>query len=57
VPVDMRLIDKTQMEPKEWAQLCEYQQAVYEKIAPLLTEEERKWLKEETLSACAVRRV
>lgn len=57
VPVDMRLIDKTQMEPKEWAQLCEYQQAVYEKIALLLTEEERKWLKEETLSACAVRRV
>ncbi|MBQ8246490.1 MAG: aminopeptidase P family protein [Lachnospiraceae bacterium] len=49
VPVDMRLIDKMQMEPKEWRQLCDYQQAVYEKIAPFLTEEERKWLEEETL--------
>ncbi len=47
VPVDMRLIDKSQMEPKEWKQLCEYQQAVYEKVAPLLSKEERVWLEKE----------
>ena len=48
VPVDMRLIDKTQMEPKEWKQLCEYQEAVYEKIASLLSQEEAEWLRKET---------
>ena len=53
VPVDMRLIDKTQMEPKEWQELCKYQQEVYEKAAPLLTEEECKWLEAETIHACA----
>lgn len=47
VPVDMRLIDKSCMEPKEWKVLCEYQQAVYEKMAPFLSEEEREWLKKE----------
>ena len=30
------------------AMLNEYQQAVYEKISPYLTEEEKQWLKEET---------
>ena len=49
VPVDMRLIDQNQMEPKEWNMLCEYQQAVYEKVAPLLSKEESAWLKAETL--------
>ena len=52
VPVDMRLIDKTQMEPKEWQALCEYQQDVYERIAPLLTAEECAWLEAETLYVC-----
>ena len=53
VPVDMRLIDKAQMEPKEWNMLCAYQQAVYERISPLLSEDVRNWLKEETLLAVA----
>lgn len=48
VPVDMRLIDKDAMEPKEWKQLADYQQAVYESISSLLTEEERVWLEKET---------
>ena len=48
VPVDMRLIDKSRMEPKERKMLCEYQQAVYEKVAPFLSEEECEWLKSET---------
>ena len=48
VPVDMRLIDKTQMEPKEWQALCDYQQAVCKKVAPFLSKEEREWLKTET---------
>lgn len=47
VPVDMRLIDKSQMEPKEWKMLCEYQREVYEKISPLLSAEECEWLKKE----------
>ena len=53
VPVDMRLIDKAQMEPKEWHMFCAYQQAVYERISPLLSEDVRNWLKEETLLAVA----
>ncbi|MBQ7765569.1 MAG: aminopeptidase P family protein [Lachnospiraceae bacterium] len=53
VPVDMRLIAKEQMEPKEWQALCKYQKEVYEKVAPLLTEEERKWLETETIRSCA----
>ncbi len=52
VPVDMRMIDRSQMEPKEWKQLCEYQKAVYEKIAPLLTEEECKWLFDFSIEKC-----
>ncbi len=52
VPVDMRLIDRSQMEPKEWQALCEYQKAVYERIAPLLTEEECAWLFELTIEKC-----
>ncbi len=48
VPVDMRLIEKSQVEPKEWKMLCDYQEAVYEKIAPLLSEEEVEWLRQET---------
>ncbi len=48
VPVDMRLINKEEMEPKEWNRLVSYQQSVYEKISPLLSDEERIWLKKET---------
>lgn len=48
VPVDMRLIEKEAMTPKEWKYLTNYQQKVYEKISPLLTEEERLWLVETT---------
>lgn len=36
------------MEPGQIRMLNEYHKAVYEKISPLLTEEERLWLKEET---------
>ncbi len=48
VPVDMRLINKEEMEPKEWIRLVSYQQSVYEKVSPLLSDEERRWLKKET---------
>lgn len=48
VPVDMDLINKAEMEPKEWNRLVSYQQSVYEKISPLLSDEERRWLKKET---------
>lgn len=48
VPVDMRLINKEEMEPKEWIRLVCYQQSVYEKVSPLLSDEERRWLKKET---------
>ncbi len=48
VPVDMCLIEKSQVEPKEWKMLYDYQEAVYEKIAPLLSEEEARWLAKET---------
>ena len=36
------------MQPQEIAWLNSYHAKVYEKIAPLLTEEEREWLKEAT---------
>lgn len=48
VPVDMRLIEKSGMTEKEWKQLMDYQQAVYEKISSLLTEEEKAWLMQAT---------
>ena len=48
VPIDLDGIDTKYMQPQEVAWLNSYHAKVYEKIAPLLTEEEREWLKEAT---------
>ena len=47
-PIDLDAIDPAYMEPREIAWLNDYHAKVYEKIAPLLDEEERAWLKEAT---------
>ncbi len=45
VPVDMRLINKEEMEPKEWIRHVRYQQSVYEKVSQQLSLDERIWHK------------
>lgn len=45
VPMDLDAIDPAQMNETEKRYLNEYHKNVYEKVAPLLTEEEAKWLK------------
>ena len=48
VPIDLDGIDTKYMEPREIAWLNAYHAEVYKKIAPLLPEDEREWLKEAT---------
>lgn len=48
VPHDRAAILPEQMSKRELALLNAYHKTVYETISPYLTEEERKWLKEET---------
>ncbi|MBO5565090.1 MAG: aminopeptidase P family protein [Lachnospiraceae bacterium] len=48
VPLDKRLIDRSLLPSDVLKMLDEYQQAVFEKLSPYLSEEERAWLKEET---------
>lgn len=47
-PIDLEPLKVELMEDRDIAYLNEYHKQVYEKIAPHLTEEERKWLKEAT---------
>lgn len=47
-PIDLELIDTSVMEKKDIENLNRYHKEVYEKIAPLMTEEEAAWLKEVT---------
>ena len=48
VPMDLDVIDPSRMNETEKKYLNEYHKAVYEKVSPLLTEEEAEWLKEYT---------
>ncbi|MCI9441862.1 MAG: M24 family metallopeptidase [Ruminococcus sp.] len=48
VPIDLDAIDPGLMTEQEKNMLNDYHQKVYEKIAPHLTEEERRWLQEYT---------
>lgn len=48
VPFDLDAIDPKQMNETEKGYLNAYHKEVYEKVSPLLTEEEAKWLKEST---------
>lgn len=50
VPFDLDAVDESQMNETEKRYLNEYHKAVYEKIAPLLTNEEAEWLKVYTRS-------
>ena len=47
-PIDLELIDTSVMERKDIENLNCYHKEVYEKISPLMTEEEAAWLKEVT---------
>ena len=47
-PIDLELIDTSVMEKKDIENLNRYHREVYEKISPLMTEEEAAWLKEVT---------
>ena len=46
VPIDLDLIDTSIMEKRDLKNLNEYHRQVVEKISPLMTEEEKEWLKE-----------
>lgn len=48
VPIDLDVIDKDLMDKRDIELLNAYHKAVYEKIAPYLTEEEAQWLKVNT---------
>lgn len=48
VPFDLDAIDPKQMNETEKGYLNAYHKEIYEKVSPLLTEEEAKWLKEST---------
>lgn len=47
-PIDLDGIDAEELSRSEKKQLNDYHKMVYEKLAPLMTEEERIWLKEYT---------
>ncbi|MBR1771413.1 MAG: aminopeptidase P family protein [Lachnospiraceae bacterium] len=51
VPLDPAAIDLSLMPAESREQYARYQSAVYEKLAPYLTQEERDWLRQET-SVC-----
>lgn len=48
VPIDLRGIEPSYMQERDIRRLNDYHKAVYEKVGPYLTEEERCWLKEAT---------
>lgn len=48
VPIDLCGIEPSYMQEKDIVRLNDYHKAVYEKVSPYLTEEERSWLKEAT---------
>ncbi len=47
-PIDMGAIDEKYLTDEQKKMLAAYQRKVYEKVSPYLTEDEAKWLKEET---------
>lgn len=48
VPIDLDAIDPAVMQPEDIERLNAYHKAVYEKVSPYLTDEEKDWLKEAT---------
>ncbi len=48
VPFDLDAIDPAQMDDREKQRLNDFHREVFEKVAPLLTEEEAAWLREAT---------
>lgn len=47
-PIDITLIEKELLDEEEISWLNTYHQLVYEKLAPLLSEQEARWLKDKT---------
>jgi Xaa-Pro aminopeptidase len=48
VPLDRNLIDPAYLTPQTREVLDRYHARVYEEVGPLLTQEERDWLREQT---------
>ncbi len=48
VPMDRTLIDPRYLTPQTRTSLNEYHRRVFDEVGPLLTEEEREWLREQT---------
>ena len=48
VPFDLEVIDAGQMDGSERRRLNDFHREIYEKVSPLLTDEEAAWLKEAT---------
>lgn len=48
VPIDLCGIEPSYMQERDIRRLNDYHKAVFEKVGPYLTEEERRWLKEAT---------
>ena len=48
VPMDRTLIDPQYLTPQTRTSLNEYHRRVFDEVSPLLTEEEREWLREQT---------
>lgn len=49
VPVDREAVDERYLTETQKAYLHSYQREVYEKLSPYLDQEEREWLRGETL--------
>ena len=47
-PIDLEAIDVEYLNDAQRKYLNDYHKAVYEKVSPLIPEEEREWLKEAT---------
>ena len=47
-PIDLQFINPDIMEKRDILNLNRYHRQVYERIAPLMTEEEKNWLQEVT---------
>lgn len=52
VPLDFEAIDESCLTPDTRRMLWDYQHKVYEKLAPMLDETEREWLRRETKYGC-----
>ena len=48
IPMDLDAVDKSIMTAEDVKLLNDYHKAVYEKLSPMLNDEEKEWLKKYT---------